>query len=202
MIKTSAAPTFGLNPLNRVSVSQEPMSKTSLVQKPLPLPAEMSRLIGKKRSVERKLYSYVKWETDAAHCDLNRKLVRPSSRSSPDEFLDALKLLAHKTPNLRILELGNGHDDIMRLCLEALRSNTNERLYSTYTRAKTSLDTAFKVKTTWKGAWNVDIVFLDIDQQPQDQLLEIGAYDLIIITDVRAPNHGPYLTDHKCSFFP
>ena len=201
MIETSAIPISSLSPLNWNSVGQVSKSKTSIVQKPLSLSTKLPRLPSNRPSIERRIYSYIKWETDAAHCDLNRHLIRSGSQPSPYEFLDAVKLLAHKTPNLRILELGSGQNDIMRLCLEALQSDDHERMYSTYTLATTSLDTAFMAKIRSKRAWNVDVVFLNIDQQPQDQSLGNGPYDVIIITDVRPPNHGFHLLTTNAAFF-
>lgn len=190
MIKTPVAPISGLGPLSWDSVGQVPGSDKSLIQKSLSPPDNPPSVPSNRSSNERQIYSYIKWETDAAYCDLNQKSTRPGSQPNAFDFLAALKLLAHKSPNLRILELGNGQDETMRLCLEALRSDFNERLYSTYTLATTSLDTAFSAKITSKGACNVEIVFLDIDQEPENQGLENGAYDLIIVTDVQLSNQS------------
>ena len=170
-----------------------PRNNKSLVQKTLsPSAAKVPSVPSNESSTGRKKYSYIRWETDAAHCDVNQRLIRSSSPPNHSDFLDALKLLAHKNPNLGILELGSGQDETMHMCLEALRSNYDERLYSTYTLATTSLDTAFKTKIELKGACNVDVVYLDVDQDPQNQILQSGAYDLIIVTDVLLPSHGVY----------
>ena len=184
MIKTPVASISGPSPLSWDSVGQVPGSDKPLVQKSLCSPGSLPLVPSNRSRNERQIYSHIEWETDAAHCDLNQKSTRPGSQPYPHGFLDALKLLAHKNPNLRILELGNSKDETMHSCLEALRSNYDERLYSTYTLATTSLDTAFSAKITSKGASNVEIVLLDIDQQPQNQVLEKQAYDLIIVTDV------------------
>ena len=184
MIETAAAPQTGQGPLEWNSVRQVPRSNKALVQQTHSTHAKTPSVPSNRSSVDRRKFSYVQWETDAAHCDLNQRLFRQSFQPKLSDFLDALKLLAHKNPNLRILELGDGQDETTHLCLEALRSDYDERLYSTYTLATTSLDTAFKAKITSKGACNVDVVFLDIEQQPQNQVLQKESYDLIIITDV------------------
>lgn len=131
---------------------------------------------------EDKLFSFVKWDTDATYCNFNQAL----APSQPDDstLLDVLKLLGHKNPKLRILELGNGADETTRLVLDALRSQYGERLYSTYTYAATSLDAAFRAKATFKGTRNINVVFFDVEQQLQSQILQAGAYDLVITTDV------------------
>lgn len=192
MIEIPAAQRLSQSPLRWSSVSQVPLRKNPLAQKTLAPPAKPPSVPNNISSTETKQYSYIQWETDAAHCDLNEILIRAGSLPSSFDFLDALKLLAHKNPKLRILQLGNDQDETMQFCLEALRTNYDERLYSSYTLATTSLDTAFRAKMTSKAAFDVDVVLLDIDQQPQNQVPQNGAYDLIVITDVRLPSHGLY----------
>ena len=139
---------------------------------------------------EDKLFSFVKWDTDATYCNLNQALA--PSRSQPDLsiLLGVLKLLAHKNPKLRILELGDGAHETTRLVLSVLKSQHGERLYLTYTYATTSFDAAFRAKATFKGTPNINVVFFDVEQQLQSQTLQAGAYDLIITTDVWLLNIG------------
>ena len=139
---------------------------------------------------EDKLFSFVKWDTDATYCNLNQALAPSHSQPDPSILLDVLKLLAHKNPKLRILELGNGADETTRLVLNALKSQYGERLYLTYTYAATSFDAAFRAKATFKGTRNINVVFFDVEQQSQSQILQAGAYDLIITTDVWLLNIG------------
>ena len=193
MIETLAAPVSGRGPLRWNSVEQVPRSNKVLVQKPVSPLTQIPSVTSNGTIFQRKKFSYIKWETDATYCDLNQRLIRPGSQPNPLEFLDTLKLLGHKSPNLRILELGSGQDETMHLCLEAFRTEYGEQLYSTYTLATTSLDTAFRAKIKSKGACKVNVVLLDIDQSPQNQLLQDAAYDLIIVTDVVVPNHSLYI---------
>ena len=138
---------------------------------------------------EDKLLSFVKWDTDVTYCNLNQAIAPSSSQLDPSTILAVLKLFAHKNPKLRILELGNGADETTRLVLTALKSEYGERLYLTYTYATTSLDAAFRVKATFKGTRSVNVVFFDVSQQLQSQILQAGAYDLIITTGVRSVNN-------------
>lgn len=137
---------------------------------------------------EDKLLSFVKWDTDATFCNLHQAFAPSHSKPDSSMIADVLKLLAHKNPKLRILELGNGAEETTRLILNTLRSRYGERLYLTYTYATTTLDAAFKVKAAFKGTSNINVVFYDVEQQLQSSNLQAGAYDLIITTDVRLPN--------------
>lgn len=136
---------------------------------------------------EDKLFSFVKWDSDATYRNLNQTLAPSHTQSDPSMIFDVLKLLAHKNPKLRILELGNGANETTRLVLNALKSQYGERLYLTYTYAATSFDAAFKAKATFKGTGNIKVVSFDVEQS---QFLQAGAYDLIITTDVWLLNLG------------
>ena len=137
---------------------------------------------------EDKILSFVKWDTDATFCNLNQAFAPAHSKPDSSMILDVLKLLAHKNPKLRILELGNGADETTRLVLSTLESRYGERLYLTYTYAATSLDAAFKVKAAFKGTRNINVVYYNVEQQLQSSNLQTKAYDLIITTDVRLPD--------------
>lgn len=136
---------------------------------------------------EEKLLSFVKWNTDATFFDLNQAFALPHSKPDPLIISDVLKLLAHKNPNLKILELGNGADEMTRLALDTLKSIFGERLYFNYTYAATSLDAAFRLRTAFRGASNINVEYYDIEHS-QSSNLQAGTYDLIITTDVRLPD--------------
>ena len=133
---------------------------------------------------EDRLFSFIRWDTDATFSDLNQAFALTQSKAYPLIICDVLKLLAHKNPNLKILELGNGADDTTRLILDTLKSIFGERLYLNYTYAATSLNTAFQLRAAFRGANNINVEFYDI-QNLQSSNLQAGAYDLIITTDVR-----------------
>lgn len=143
-----------------------------------------------RQKCEDKLLSFVKWDTDATYCNLNRAIVPSHSQPDPSKILDVIKLLAHKNPKLRILELGSGANETTRLIIKALKSQYGELLYLTYTYATPSFDAAFRAKMTFRGASNLKVLFFDIGQQSPSQNLQAAAYDLIITTDVRLLNIG------------
>ena len=151
---------------------------------------ETSLVPNERQKREDKLFSFVKWDTDATYCNLNHAIVPFHSHPDPFKILDLIKLLAHKNPKLRILELGSGTDETTRLVMDALKSQYGELLYLTYTYATTSFDAAFRAKMTFRGASNLQVLFFDIEQQSQSQSLHAGAYDLIICTDVWLLNIG------------
>ena len=137
---------------------------------------------------EDKLLSFVKWNTDATFGDLNQTFALSHSKPEPLIILDVLKLLAHKNPNLKILELGNGADETTHSVLNTLKSRFGDRLYLNYTYAATSLDGAFRLKAAFRDTSNINVEFYDIEQHLQSSNLQAGAYDLIITTDVSLPN--------------
>jgi hypothetical protein len=95
-----------------------------------------------------------------------------------------IKLLAHKNPKLRILQLGNGCDKTTRFVIAALKSPYGEQMYLTYTYAATSLDAMGKAKKLLGQTDNIDIVFFNIERDAKTSTLKAGSYDLIITTDV------------------
>lgn len=162
-----------------VSVVSEDSHPVLLIKR-----CETSLVPNDRPKCEDKLFSFVKWDTDATYCNLNLPLAPSPTQPDPTILSDVLKLLAHKNPKLKILELGNGGDETTRLVLNALRSQYGDRLYLTYTYAATSFDAAFRAKATFKGTRNINVVFFDVEQQLQSQILQAGVYDLIITTDV------------------
>ena len=131
-----------------------------------------------------KLFSFVKWETDAAHCNLNRALAPFNAPLDSSILLQRLTWLAHTNPQLRILELGNGNHEMTRMVFNALKSQYGERLYSTYTYAATSLEATTRVKIAFRDTRDINVVFFDVERQLQGQILQAGAYDLIITSGV------------------
>lgn len=143
---------------------------------------------------EEKLLSFVKWDTDATFCDLNQVVALNHFDRDPRIIFNVLAHLAHKNPNLKILELGNGSDVTTRLVLSALESEFGDRLYFNYTYAARSLDSAFKLKASFKGTSNFNVEFYDMKQHLQSSNLQVGAYDLIITTDVSLPGMDSWLS--------
>ena len=148
---------------------------------------EISFLHNDRMKRENKLFSFFKWDTDATYCNLNRDVRLCDSSLYSSIMIRALKLLAHKNPRLKILELGSGNDEITREVLKVLAGNFGERLYLTYTYAATSLDAAFKVKAAFKGNRSINVTFFVPEQL---QSFEAGAFDVLITTDVSPIDAG------------
>lgn len=136
---------------------------------------------------ENKLFSFFKWDTDATYVNLNRDVRLGDYSLYSSIMIGALKLLAHKNPRLKILEVGSGNDEITRKVLKVLTGNDGERLYLTYTHAATSLDAAFKIKAASKGNRSINVTFFVPEQL---QSFEAGAYDVVITTDVSSIDAG------------
>ena len=147
---------------------------------------ETSSVLSDRPKPENQLFSFIKWDTDATYCNFNQAIAPRHSQRDPSICLGVLKLLGHKNPKLRILELGTGAHEPTHLVLNALKSVYGERLYLTYTYAATSLDAAFRTKATFKGIRHFNVMFLDVEQPLRSQIFQAGGYDLIIATDVRA----------------
>ncbi|KAH8585457.1 KR domain-containing protein [Bisporella sp. PMI_857] len=98
-----------------------------------------------------------------------------------------IKLLAHKNPRLRILELGNGGDETTCSVLTALKSRYGEKMYITYSYAATSPEAVKRAKKLFGGTSNINVVYFDLQDQGQNPTLAAGYYDLIITTDFLIP---------------
>ena len=145
---------------------------------------ESSVIVTNRPEFDNKLFSFVKWDKDATYSNLNQIAEDPHAPSGCAKVSVVLKLLAHKNPKLKILELGNGGDEITRSILDALQYQHGERLYLSYTYAISTLDAAFMAKRAFRRTPSMNVVFFNTEEQPQDQLLEAEAYDLIIISNV------------------
>ena len=132
-----------------------------------------SVVANKRPKSEQKLFSFVKRDTDAVHCNLNQVLAHNAGA-----LAGILKVLAHKNPKLRVLELGNGADQITRYVLEALKSQYGERLYLTYTHTITSPDAVNRAREAFKNTPEVDIISFEDEKQLHSQGIKAGSYDL------------------------
>jgi acyl transferase domain-containing protein len=141
-----------------------------------------------RHSSEDKIFSFVKWDTDASYCNLNKAFQTSNSGSYSSALVKVLGLLAHKNPKLRILEVGNTPGVITRSIFNVLQSVYGERLYSSYTYAATTFDETFRAKKIFKEASDINVVLLDIQHQIQTTMLPAAAYDVIITANVCMPS--------------
>jgi ubiquinone/menaquinone biosynthesis C-methylase UbiE len=95
--------------------------------------------------------------------------------------------MAHKNPNLSILEIGAGTGGATHSALSALGGSNNRSTarFSRYTFTDTSAGFFEKAAAKF-GAWKsrLDFQVLDIEQDPLGQGFEAAQFDLIIASNV------------------
>lgn len=99
-------------------------------------------------------------------------------------YSEAFKVLAHKKPQLRILEVGAGTGGTTAKILRALRSAFGERMYAKYMYTDISSGFMAAAKERFENCENIEYGVLDISQDPVEQGFQLGAYDLIIGSNV------------------
>jgi hypothetical protein len=101
--------------------------------------------------------------------------------SDCSEFLD---LMAHRKPNLKILEIGAGTGSFTNVVLPHLKSAYGERMYFSYTY--TDISSAFFVaaKERFKNYDGMKYAVLDISKDVAEQGFQLGTFDLILACNV------------------
>ncbi|KAL4798016.1 KR-domain-containing protein [Aspergillus venezuelensis] len=99
---------------------------------------------------------------------------------------ESLRLLGHKNPKLRVLELGGAARETTSLVQKALRTEFNEPLYSSYLSASTSADATTQVNGDVNTNGHAEPVSFSAEKSLEEQGLKAGAYDLIVVTDFAA----------------
>ncbi|RAH64406.1 type I polyketide synthase [Aspergillus aculeatinus CBS 121060] len=94
------------------------------------------------------------------------------------------QLIGHTNPRLKVLEVGAGTGTTTFKALKALRSSSEERLYSTYTYTDVLPGYVTAAKERFAEYEGLKYVVLDLRQDPMQQGLEPGSYDLIIASNV------------------
>lgn len=90
-----------------------------------------------------------------------------------------LKLLGHKKPVMKVLEIGAGTGGTTATILAALVSDQGERLYGTYVHTDISSGFAIGAKERFKDYEAIEYRTLDITLDPEEQGFELGSFDLI-----------------------
>jgi hypothetical protein len=100
------------------------------------------------------------------------------------EVRPMFNLMGRSNPQLRILEIGAGTGGTTARALAGLKSDSGERLYSSY--VFTDISTLFfdSARQRFEAYDNIEYRGLDISRDPQEQGFEAGAYDLVIASNV------------------
>ena len=96
------------------------------------------------------------------------------------QFCRLLDLIAHKTPQMKILEIGAGTGGMTTPIMEVIGSASGNRRYGQYDF--TDLSTYFFEKAQNRFSGEDAMIFskLNIEEDPTDQGFEAGSYDVIV----------------------
>lgn len=95
-----------------------------------------------------------------------------------------LSLMAHKHPNLRVLEIGAGTGGATSTILPNLRSAHGETAYLSYTYTDISAGFFHDAKERFKDYTGIEFAVLDISKDPLEQGFAAGSFDLVIAYNV------------------
>ncbi|VUC25932.1 unnamed protein product [Clonostachys rosea] len=100
------------------------------------------------------------------------------------DYSPFLRLLRHRTPHLRVLEIGAGTGATTELILQGLISDSGERMYFSYTYTDISAGFFPAAKERFKNAQAMEFRPLDISETPESQGFTPHSYDLVVATNV------------------
>jgi len=95
-----------------------------------------------------------------------------------------LSLIAHKRPNLRVLEIGAGTGGATSTILPNLKSAKGDMTYLSYTYTDISAGFFNDAKERFKDYTGIKFAVLDISKDPLEQGFEAESFDLIIAYNV------------------
>lgn len=95
-----------------------------------------------------------------------------------------LSLMAHKRPNLRVLEIGAGTGGATSTILPSLRGAQGDALFLSYTYTDISAGFFNDAKERFKDYSGIDYAVLDISKDPLEQGFEAESFDLIVAYNV------------------
>ena len=107
-----------------------------------------------------------------------------ASKGAYAQLEKVMELISHKEPRLKVLELGAGTGGATRPVLRVLQGMSTQPKYAQYTF--TDVSTAFlaTAQDKFEQYSNMEFSILNIEQDPQAQGFEIGAYDIMLASNV------------------
>jgi acyl transferase domain-containing protein len=107
------------------------------------------------------------------------------------EYSTFLDLVAHRKPNLKVLEIGAGTGGTTATVLPTLKSAYGERMYLSYTYTDISSGFFPAAKDRFKEYAGVEYAILDISKDPLEQGFKPESFDLVIACNVSSTRcHG------------
>ena len=104
------------------------------------------------------------------------------SRQCYDEITKYVELLAHKKPDLRILEIGTSSEEAITTIAQTLAKNgRKDWQYHCTSKAVDGLRVVENSLSPWEDL--ITSKKLDIEEDPHKQGFEVGYYDLIVASD-------------------
>jgi len=114
------------------------------------------------------------------------------------QLQNVVRLIAHKEPRLKILEVGAGTGGATKPMLEALQAGSLMPRFIQYTF--TDITTAFlgAAQEKFQDVRNIDFRALDIEKNPLDQGFEAGTYDIVLASNVIHATRNITKTLERC----
>ncbi|VUC30496.1 unnamed protein product [Clonostachys rosea] len=95
-----------------------------------------------------------------------------------------VRLLSHRTPNFRVLEIGAGTGATTALILPNLISEYGERMFGSYVFTDISAGFFGAAKERFNNLQGMQFQTLDISRDPEEQGFQPGSFDLIVAANV------------------
>ncbi|KAF6792038.1 Lovastatin nonaketide synthase 2 [Colletotrichum sojae] len=139
----------------------------------LPTPKQKEPLLG----------SHFEWDRDITLADSideatpakdSEELATPQLQ----QLRDTIALLGFKSPDSRILEIGDGATDVAGTALNALRPSPDARFYSKYTYASTSEDALEQVGTDLSTFEDGDVAVVSVEE-----ISLSGPFDIVVLPE-------------------
>ncbi len=141
-------------------------------------------------------YSRVDWKPDVTHLRQDQLLCLRTENTSNDSKDDQLSstvsqfidLIAHKKPNLRVMEFQMAFPDLESLWLEGDQfENSYRAACSQYCFASMDADVLVKAGEKYEAQRSMECVILDLTRPPNEVSLSATEFDLVIVKLVSVP---------------